>query len=125
MPTTTSQRILIVDDDDMQQRLLQMLLGIRGYEVISAMTGEQAKRRLAEGKIDMILLDLVMPELDGISFLRWMRNEARITTPVIIVSSKKEGVLDALEDVGNTTFQRKPVDLEGLTDEIARILKAV
>ncbi len=115
MGETRQGRILVIEDSAMQQRLLRMALEGQGHEVVSAMDGAEGKRILEEDRdFSIILLDLVMPDLDGVSFLRWLRGEAVVQTPVVVLSSKDENVLSSVDHLGDTSYLRKPVDLDRL-----------
>lgn len=114
--------ILVVEDDVVQQRLLEMTLDAEGYEVHRASNGLEAKEIVTSTEIGMIILDLVMPEMDGVRFLEWLRREAERDVPVLVLSSYEDKVRDVLGTLGRTGFQRKPVDFDELLEEIEETL---
>lgn len=92
----TTAHILLVEDDSFLQELLARKFTKEGYSVSAAMDAEHAKKILAERLPDLILLDLVLPGTDGITFLGELKNDQRFQSiPVIIVSNL--GQADAVE----------------------------
>lgn len=65
--------LLVVEDDPAILEGLEAKFGMEGYAVVVAMDGEAARDRLAESPPDAVILDLMLPKLDGISVLRWLR----------------------------------------------------
>jgi len=92
MPTA---KLLAVDDDPMNRDMLSRRLEKLGYEVTDAATGREALLRLKEGNFDLVLLDILMPDLDGFQTLEFMKADPRLRhVPVIM--------LTALDDVAST-----------------------
>ncbi len=90
-----SARILAVDDDDLNRDMLVRRLDKLGYEVVEASTGREALAKLKEGNFDLVLLDILMPDLDGFQTLEFMKADPRLKhLPVIM--------LTALDDVDST-----------------------
>ena len=86
--TPTNVRVLVVDDELSIQRLLRAVLETRGYEVLAADTGRQALAVVTTLHPDLILLDLGLPDLDGIEFTARLR--AWSQTPIIVLSVRSE-----------------------------------
>lgn len=109
--------ILVVDDEDYIRRLIARILSDHGYEVIPAASGNEALERLADSKINLILLDIRMPEMDGIQTLTLIRKKYAI--PVIMVTGLGEvsSISDALS-IGADDYVKKPFQAREL---IARI----
>lgn len=82
------QTILVVDDDKEIRFSVARLLEFEGFRTVQAKDGMEALERLGEGGIDLVLLDIMMPRLDGIAALMKIREESHI--PVIILSAKTE-----------------------------------
>ena len=76
----TPPRILVVDDDPTNLEVLRVRLSAQGYEVVTAVDGEDALRRARELKPDLVLLDVMMPKLDGISVLKELKGDIRFAT---------------------------------------------
>lgn len=84
------KKILIVEDEKPMARALELKLAHEGFAVGSATDGEQALAILAKDQIDLILLDLVLPKLDGFAVLAKLA-EGRNTTPVIVLTNLSQG----------------------------------
>ncbi|MEK8017802.1 MAG: response regulator [Candidatus Parabeggiatoa sp.] len=72
-----AKKILMVDDDDDLRKLLGIYLNMAGYEIFHAIHGEDGKEQLKTLTPDLIILDMMMPVLDGMGFLRWLRIDAQ------------------------------------------------
>ena len=79
-------RILIVEDERPLAHALELKLGHEGFETTVASTGADGLRRAREGGFDLILLDLILPEMDGFAVLEGL-SEAKVKTPVIVLSN--------------------------------------
>jgi len=85
------QKILLVDDSKTELHFLSELLTKRGYSVRTAESGEEAMRRLAEDKPDLILMDVVMPGQNGFQLTRTITRDPRFAgVPVIMCTSKNQ-----------------------------------
>lgn len=104
--------LLVVDDEEINRDLLRRRLERRGYHVTTAVDGREALDKLGAGHFDMVLLDIMLPVLDGITVLSKIREEfAAGELPVIMVSAKddSEGIVEALQR-GANDYITKPVD---------------
>ena len=119
---TGSKRVLIVDDEPNVRLVFTTVLELAGYATLVAENGELALRLLAEGPVDLILLDLRMPGIDGMEVLRSLRNLG-VTTPTVIVTAHGS-VPDAVAamKLGAIDFLSKPLTPEVLRREVAAIL---
>lgn len=109
--------ILLVDDEALNRKLLQWSLSKLGHEFVHAENGLEAVDRIQEGGIDLVLLDLMMPEMDGFGFLEWRKKaseEIRLI-PVIINSalSDMESIKKAL-NLGAYDYFSKPLSSDTL-----------
>lgn len=82
------RRVLLVEDDEDIQELLASWLGETGYETVSALDGLQAIERFEEGAFDMVLLDLMLPRLDGFGVCEWIRK--RSSVPIIMLTALED-----------------------------------
>ena len=114
--------ILIAEDEPMIRELLEIILEAEGYTLHIAENGKQALELWNENQIDLICLDIMMPELDGYSVCRKIR-ETDQTTPILFLSAKteEESVVQGLE-IGANDFIRKPF---GKQEVVARIKLAL
>ncbi len=87
----TSARVLIVDDDDNTLEILQRWLAKEGYTTVSASDGQQCLEILEKDTFDIVLLDVMMPKVDGLQVCERMRdNPSWRTTPVILLTAKDD-----------------------------------
>jgi CheY-like chemotaxis protein/anti-sigma regulatory factor (Ser/Thr protein kinase) len=113
-------RILVVDDHPINIKLLQLKLERQGMHVSVAYNGRECLEIVEEANPDLILLDIMMPEMDGIEVCQRLKsNSATKTIPIIFITAKasKEGKLEGL-DAGAVDYITKPVDLD---ETLARI----
>mgnify|MGYP000521755690 CR=1 FL=1 len=109
------KRVLVADDERPTLELLENGLNRHGFEVITACDGLEAKEKILQDKPEVIVLDLIMPNLDGWGVLQWLKNEVKLNIPVIILSAK--GELDSMKRGYNLeadTYLVKPVDIDEL-----------
>ncbi len=117
-------KILVVDDEIYIVHILDFSLGMEGYEVVTALDGEQALERVASEKPDLIVLDIMMPKLDGYEVCRAVKsNPATRTIPVILLSAKGRNVDQKMGfDVGADDYITKPFSPRKLVERINAIL---
>jgi two-component system cell cycle response regulator len=110
-------KVLIVDDEITTVDMLSKALQLFGHEPIPAYGGEHALRSLEEETLDLILLDLMMPGMDGYETLRRVRTSpAGHDIPVVIVTASPDPDLEQrVSASGGNGFLRKPVDLDALS----------
>jgi sigma-B regulation protein RsbU (phosphoserine phosphatase) len=123
MMTDQSIHILAVDDNRMGLLKLARTLEAGGYTVSKADGGRAAMNMLQSGTYDLVLLDILMPEVDGFQVLREMKDDAALRDLPVIVVSGLEDVesVDACLAAGADDFLSKPVDPDVLQDRIAKI----
>lgn len=116
-------RILIVEDDAAVVRLLERSLRTYGYEVVSTGSGEEAVRLASAGSIDLVLLDIALPGIDGHQVLARIRAIDRML-PVLMLTARDDtrSKVSAL-DGGADDYLTKPFDLEELLARIRALLR--
>lgn len=116
-------QIMVVDDDRNTRRLLQAVLEADGYKVLTAENGEDALALMDSEYVDLVVLDIMMPKMDGYEFTRTLR-ETNNNLPVLMVSAKelpsdkKHGFL-----VGTDDYMTKPIDEEEMLWRIKALLR--
>jgi two-component system OmpR family response regulator len=120
----TTQSILICDDDPLLLELLEYRLASKGYRVTIARDGGEALELARNSAPDAIVLDAMMPVIDGYEVLRRIRNDENMgSIPVLMLTARKQerDVLSALE-LGASDFMVKPFIPEELAARLARLL---
>jgi len=85
--TAVKKKVLLVEDDKAIQQLLAAMLQLEGYEVFTADHGLKAIEILQKDSADIIVCDMMMPYMDGMRFIRWVREEQKMTLPVMVLTS--------------------------------------
>jgi two-component system KDP operon response regulator KdpE len=117
-----SQRILIVDDEPNIVATVSPLLRARGYDVLSAMSGRAGLDTLERDKPDLVVLDLGLPDLDGVEVCRQMRQTSNV--PILVLSARgAEGDKVAALDAGADDYVTKPFGSEELLARIRAALR--
>jgi two-component system KDP operon response regulator KdpE len=104
---STGSLILVVDDEAQMRRLVRLTLETNGYRVILAETGEEGIRRAATDRPELIILDLGLPDTDGMEVLRRVREWSRRPIVVLSVRSAEQDIIEAL-DAGADDYLTKP-----------------
>lgn len=116
--------VLVVDDDDMHRKLITKILEPEGYEVAVASNGAEAMSYLRTSTPDVILMDVLMPAIDGIETTRRMKSVPHLAKiPIIMMTGKSEGaiVVDSLK-AGASDFVVKPFDRAALLTKVAKVV---
>ncbi|MBD2461883.1 response regulator [Oscillatoria sp. FACHB-1407] len=120
----TADRILVVDDLPDNCFLLQTILEDEGYEVEIADNGHTALERIVSHPPDLVLLDVMMPEMSGFEVTRRIRQNSSLPfIPILLVTGFSEPTPADGFDAGADGFIRKPVDFEDLLIRIRSILQ--
>ena len=114
-----NMKILIVDDELPLLRILGIKLRVSGYDVLTARTGKEALELVESEQPNLMLLDIIMPEVDGFQVLQKLR--PAYSLPVIAFSARPENAQKALS-LGANDFVPKPFDVDNLVTKIRSIL---
>src|SRR5262245_8977740 len=117
--------ILIVDDEPMNLDILQTRLAVHGYEILTATNGEEALAMACAQQPDLILLDIMMPKIDGIDVCRRLKADASLPfMPIILVTAKADSkdVVAGLE-AGAEEYLTKPIDQAALVARVKSMLR--
>ncbi len=129
-----SAKILVVDDDPDMREALQMILESGGYTVVMAEDGEKCLSKLKEERPDLLILDLLMPRMDGFEVCKALKDPryakyARM--PIIILSSVQEGVsqrryeLETGVRLDVDDYVEKPIESSVLLERVGKIIKRI
>jgi two-component system chemotaxis response regulator CheY len=116
------KRVLVVDDDPSIRELLMTAFAEDGYEVVPASNGQDALSVCERWRPDVIVLDLMMPVMDGWTFAKRLRERDEI--PIVVLSAATDLARHA-KAVGATEVVGKPFDLDQLMPKVARAAEAV
>ncbi|MBN1173753.1 MAG: response regulator [Micromonosporaceae bacterium] len=121
-----AQRLLIVDDEDDIREIAQLSMEIGGWEVSCARSGTEGLRMAADHPVDVILLDVMMPDLDGPQTLQRLRSDPKTSRiPVIFLTAKAQiAEQRQLQSLGARGVIAKPFDPMALAGEVTRIIEA-
>jgi CheY-like chemotaxis protein len=114
--------ILVVDDEFGIVEVLEAILSEEGYRVLTAINGQHAFERLAGGRVDLVVSDLMMPVMDGSALLRALRADERYReTPFLLMCSLPESAI-AHRISGYTAFLRKPFRIAEMLAAVRNVL---
>lgn len=122
---TSAQSILIVDDNPMNVDIFRTRLATHGYQILTATDGEEALQVARQRQPDLILLDIMMPKVDGLEVCRRLRSDPELPfIPIIIVTSKGDtkDIVAGL-DAGADEYLTKPVDQGALVARVKSMLR--
>lgn len=119
------QSVLIVDDESMARTLLRLMLVRAGFNVSEAEDGYDALEKVRKNRPDIVLLDVMMPGMDGFAVCEALRNSPEtISLPIIMLSAKTD--LDSINKglrAGATVYLTKPISPEDLTRHVREVLE--
>jgi CheY-like chemotaxis protein len=116
--------ILIVDDDPDVCGLLEACLRLEGFDVLTACDGSDALRQLRESSPALILLDLMMPVMDGVEFRRQQQDEPRLRDISVVCLSARHDAGQTAARHGRAGFVGRPVDLDTMMSAVRRLALA-
>src|SRR5436190_1925600 len=115
-------RILLVDDEHAVQKLLAFPLRKDGYDVVAATTGDEALDRFREGEFDLVVLDVMLPQVDGFEVCRQLR--ARSSVPIIMLTAKAEEFDKVLGlELGADDYITKPFSMREFRSRVKAVLR--
>jgi DNA-binding response OmpR family regulator len=120
---TASPRILVVDDEQPVQQLLDRTLRSEGYDVVPALDGEQALDEISKQPFDLVMLDVMLPKLDGFEVCRRVR--AQSSVPIIMLTAKAEEIADRVLglELGADDYIIKTCSMRELRSRVKAVLR--
>jgi len=125
VPVEMKSTVMIVEDEPGIARMIQVLLEARGFSTVVCHTGEEALRRMAEHPIDLVLLDVMMPGMDGYEVCRRLRADPQWRHVPVVMLTAKDTTRDMVLglEIGADDYITKPFNLEYLLFSIKRVLE--
>jgi DNA-binding response OmpR family regulator len=117
-----AKRILVVDDEPRMRRFIHMNLDLEGYQVLEASNGLEAIKRVREDLPDLVLLDVMMPEMDGFETLREIRQFSNVPVIMLTVKGDEDDKVRGLE-LGADDYVTKPFGPRELSSRIKAVLR--
>jgi CheY-like chemotaxis protein len=117
--------ILLIDDEAHVRIIFQLVLERAGYRVLTAESGQHGLRLLQHQEVDVILVNIFMPDMDGLELIPRLR-KTRPASKIIAISggSGERNYLDPAKDLGTQDALKKPLDLQELVDAVSTQLKS-
>ena len=124
-PARTKPLVLTVDDEEHITELIAMALGFNGFDVVRAASGRAALAEVEAARPDLILLDVMLPDLDGFEVARRLRQGQRATAVPIIFLTAKDTTADKVEGLrlGVDDYVTKPFSIEELIERVKAVLR--
>jgi DNA-binding response OmpR family regulator len=126
MPDTNKRTIVVVEDEQEMIDLIELILSRRGFDVVGANGGVQGLKAIREHKPDLVLLDLMMPEMDGWQVYQQLKADVDTENiPVIVVTAKAQNIdkVLGLHIAKVDDYIPKPFSLEELVSRVESVLK--
>lgn len=124
MDATAKKRILIVEDEDALAHMMRLRLEKLGYEITLAHDGEEGLKRVAEAKPDLILLDLLLPIVDGVTVCKKIKTDpgTRHITIIFVSAIEKTELAEKCAEAGADGYILKPIAIKGLLEKITALI---
>lgn len=118
------KKILIVEDNPQNMRLLEMLLGAKGYTLLKAIDGEEAVNLATSERPDLIIMDIQLPKMNGLEATRQLRQSPDFShTPIIAITAyAMKGDREKLLAAGCDAYLSKPINTRELPEVISEML---
>lgn len=118
--------ILVIEDDRCNRNLLEIILEMKGYQIITAEDGIEGLAAFEQYAPDVIVTDIKMPRMDGLEFIRRVRGAGGppAQTPIIVLTASSEDIIDQAQTAGATIVGRKPGDVRRVPCFIEEIFES-
>ncbi|MCL4303374.1 MAG: response regulator transcription factor, partial [Anaerolineae bacterium] len=116
------QKVLLIDDDDVSLRLVKLILGYAGYEVYMAKDGPEGLRQFQTNQPDLVILDLLMPDVHGWQICRQLRQLSNVPILILTSMSGADNTISSLE-AGADDYLQKPIEVRVLLARVRALLR--
>jgi CheY-like chemotaxis protein len=117
--------VLIVDDNENDREIYGKMLHYNGFDVLYAENGEEGIRILEEQEPDLIVLDMLMPELSGLAFCTLVRRKLELDVPILVLTAfRAEDLKEDAVRAGCTSYMEKPAPPYEVVKEVSRLIGA-
>src|ERR1051325_4635414 len=117
-----SSAILLVDDEDAVQKLLAYPLERDGYRVVQARDGEEALARFADERVDLVVLDIMLPKLDGLEVIKRLRSDSSV--PIIMLTARDDELDKVVGlELGADDYITKPFSIREFRSRVRALLR--
>ena len=118
------KKVLIVDDEAVLAETAALLLKHQGYQVLWASDGSQALKLIKDHKPDLVIADLVMPNMDGLQLLEWVRDHRSLDKVKYLLMTVKESVIEPLKrhHTEADDYMAKPFDKKQLLEKVKKLI---
>ena len=122
---TAAPRVLVVDDDDVIRQLITVNLELEGFDVVTAIDGQDALDKVKDADVSVVTLDVMMPRVDGWEAASRLRNDPETAhIKVVLLSARaQEADLQRGEKIGVDAYLTKPFDPDELIDIVRRLAR--
>ena len=119
--------ILLVEDDFMNMRLAQHILETEGYTILKAVTAREALEQIESTLPDLILMDMQLPDMDGMTVVRILREKAttKDTTILALTACAMKGDREKILQMGCNGYIAKPIDVQDFVNTVRRFLNPI
>ncbi len=125
MALDSAKHILVVDDDEMMRAFVKELLLIHDFKITEAANGKAGLKEFRENTPDLVITDIIMPEMEGISFIRELRSYNK-DIPIIAMTGNAHGRIEEHQDIssqlGADKILRKPIKSKEFLDTISKLI---
>ena len=121
----TLKTILVVDDEPFIVKVVQDIFKEEGYKVITALSGQEALEKLKKMRVDLILLDIMMPGMDGWDTCAKIKsNKKTENIPIVFLTAKTDPVSKSMGRLASSDYITKPFDMKDLKKRIDSVIRA-
>jgi DNA-binding response OmpR family regulator len=118
-----SRKILVVDDDPVTVRSVETLLRSKNYEVISAYDGLEGLEKIKKENPDLVVLDIMMPEMNGYDVCYQLRfNKDFEKLPIVLLTVRDQELEDRISEMAHIEYTQKPVEPQILLEKVEHLL---